>query len=84
MYTPAHIRATSDLSEFYEKAPHEMSRYELQELEKIMMLKENEELVDEKAEVKEVLDENGEPLSKLDILRGTKVFKINQAEVAKI
>lgn len=48
------------------------------------MLKENEELVDEKAEVKEVLDENGEPLSKLDILRGTKVFKINQAEVAKI
>jgi hypothetical protein len=29
MYTPAHIRASSDMTEFYEKAPHEMSRYEL-------------------------------------------------------
>lgn len=48
------------------------------------MLKENEELEDEKAEQKEVLDENGEPLSKLEILRTTSAFKINQAEVAKI
>lgn len=42
MYIPAHVKATTDLSEFYEKAPHEMSRYELQELEKIMMLREND------------------------------------------
>jgi len=36
IWAPAHIRATNDLSEFYEKPPHEMSRYELEELEKIM------------------------------------------------
>ena len=29
VYTPAHIRATRDLSQFYEKPPSEMSRYEL-------------------------------------------------------
>lgn len=29
MYVPAHVRANSDLSEFYEKPPNEMSRYEL-------------------------------------------------------
>lgn len=29
MYTPAHLKATTDMSEFYEKPPHEMSRYEL-------------------------------------------------------
>ena len=32
MYTPAHVKATTDLSAFYEKPPQEMSRYELQEL----------------------------------------------------
>ena len=29
VYTPASIRATTDLTEFYEKGPSEMSRYEL-------------------------------------------------------
>ena len=29
MYTPANIRAVTDFSEFYERPPHEMSRYEL-------------------------------------------------------
>lgn len=33
VYHPLHVRQTVDLSEFYEKPPQEMSRYELQELE---------------------------------------------------
>lgn len=40
MYTPAHIRQKVDLSEFYEKIPAEMSRYELQELETAIRLME--------------------------------------------
>ena len=36
VYTPAHIRQTTDMSLFYEKPPAEMSRYELQELEQFM------------------------------------------------
>ena len=42
VYVPAHIRATTDLSEFYEKAPQEMSRYELKELERVLMMTEEE------------------------------------------
>jgi hypothetical protein len=42
VYVPAHVRATTDLSEFYEKAPSEMSRYELKELERYMALSEED------------------------------------------
>ena len=38
MYTPAHVKATVDQSQFYIKAPSDMSRYELQELEKFMKI----------------------------------------------
>ena len=38
MWVPAKVKATEDLSQFYEKPPSEMSRYELQELEKAMRL----------------------------------------------
>jgi len=47
MYCPAHLKATTDFSEFYEKAPAEMSRYELQELGEILRLEEEEELEEE-------------------------------------
>lgn len=36
VWAPAHLRATTDFSEFYEKPPHEMSRYELEQLEQLM------------------------------------------------
>ena len=40
---PAHLRTTTDLTAFYEKAPQDMSRYELGELEKVLREKEIEE-----------------------------------------
>lgn len=43
MYMPAHLRVTTDLTQFYEKPPQEMSRYELGELEKLLREKEIEE-----------------------------------------
>ena len=46
IYVPAHIRATTDLSEFYEKAPQEMSRYELKELERILMMTEEDLVIE--------------------------------------
>jgi len=54
VYVPAHVRATRDLSEFYEKAPLEMSRYELQQLEQVLRGG-NEEKEAEEAQ----LDANG-------------------------
>lgn len=86
MYIPAHVKATTDLSEFYEKSPHEMSRYELQELEKIMMLRENDQEPEgrESETNIEMFDENGEPLTKLEILKKGKTFKANKDEFRKI
>jgi succinate dehydrogenase flavin-adding protein (antitoxin of CptAB toxin-antitoxin module) len=42
VYIPAHTRATRDLTEFYEKSPEEMSRYELAELEKLLKMTDEE------------------------------------------
>ena len=42
IYVPANIRSSTDLSEFYEKAPYEMSRYELKELERVLMMTEED------------------------------------------
>jgi hypothetical protein len=41
MYVPSHVRATLDTTEFYIKPPHEMSRYELQELEEYIKYEED-------------------------------------------
>ena len=47
MYIPTHVKANVDMSEFYLKSPNQMSRYELQELEKMVAdlqaMDENEE-----------------------------------------
>tara|TARA_B110000285_G_scaffold142911_1_gene159705 strand:+ start:663 stop:809 length:147 start_codon:yes stop_codon:yes gene_type:complete len=48
MYVPSHVKATVDQSLFYEKAPSDMSRYELQELEKFMKQAEESIGMDEK------------------------------------
>lgn len=42
IFTPAHVRATTDLSEFYEKPPQEMSRYELNHLEHVLNMTEED------------------------------------------
>ena len=61
VWTPAHVRATTDLSEFYEKSPAEMSRYELQELERILKM---EELGEEEEETGPTnVDEDGNIIS---------------------
>ena len=61
VWTPAHVRATTDLSEFYEKSPAEMSRYELQELERILKM---EELGEEEEETGLTnVDEDGNIIS---------------------
>jgi hypothetical protein len=59
MYTPANLRAVTDFSEFYEKPPHEMSRYELQELEKILRIEdglEEAEQVEEEGDINEKME----------------------------
>lgn len=60
MYTPASIRAKTDFSEFYEKTPQEMSRYELEDLERIVREKEEglDEIVDHEL-LEDEYDEDG-------------------------
>jgi ribosomal protein L28 len=77
VYTPAHVRQVVDFSEFYEKPPSEMSRYELQELEKAMR-EEMEEMEDGGEKVYEeeevTLDEDGNPVDKAELYRKTDEF----------
>lgn len=74
MYVPAHVKQTVDLSLFYEKAPQDMSRYELQELERYM--KESEENIE--------IDEGGNRLSKEDSLQESPEFLQNKEEIKKL
>jgi division protein CdvB (Snf7/Vps24/ESCRT-III family) len=77
MWTPAHVRAITDMSAFYEKTPAEMSRYELQELEKIMRMTEEESEAIEQAELEALegmVDEMGNPLSKIDAFKSSEEF----------
>lgn len=83
MYTPAHVRATTDMSLMYEKPPSEMSRYELQELEQ--MMKEQEEGVLNDDMFNEViLGDDGKPLSKLEVFKLSDEFKDTRAEIEKL
>ena len=71
VYTPAHTRQTTDMTEFYEKTPNEMSRYELQDLEKFMKenyLGEEVEHSEEESDG-DVYDEDGNPIDKEIIFR---------------
>ena len=82
MYTPAAVRAVTDFSEFYEKAPHEMSRYELNELERIIRIEDG--LENEEEEILEEFDENGEPISKIDIFKKSDEYFELRAQIKKI
>lgn len=79
------MRATTDLSLFYEKPPSEMSRYELQELERLIRL-EDEGLVEEESLPEGIpeFDENGEPVSKEFIAKQTDEFKDLQRQIRQI
>ena len=76
MYTPASIRATTDFSAFYEKSPAEMSRYELQELERLIIESQSTEVDQEllSAHAPEY-DENGVEISVEDEFIKTDEFK---------
>jgi hypothetical protein len=84
MYTPAHIRATTDMSAFYEKTPAEMSRYELQELEKVLRINETEESQTAQQADEVVLDSNGVALSKEDIYKKSEEYMGLRDEVRKL
>lgn len=51
VYIPAHVKANADMSEFYLKSPNEMSRHELQDLERLIAdlqaMDENEEYTED-------------------------------------
>lgn len=83
MYTPANVRATTDMSQMYIKPPSEMSRYELQELEKIMRMEE-EGILEECDWDKTIIGEDGEPLSKLDVFKLSEEFQNTRDEIEKI
>ena len=61
VWVPAQIKATRDLSEFYEKPPQEMSRYELEELERLLMMTEEEREADliAQSKLEPMFDEEG-------------------------
>ena len=84
MYTPAHVRATTDMSLMYEKPPSEMSRYELQELEQMMKREEEGVNVEELMHNKVILGDDGQPLSKLEVFKLSDEFKETRAEIEKI
>jgi len=90
MYVPTHVRANVDMSEFYMKPPHEMSRYELQKLERFLRLDDEGMLLEPEAaefHIKEELqqfDENGEPLSKEEIFKQTHDFKEIQGQLRNL
>lgn len=75
IYVPANVRATTDLSEFYEKAPQEMSRYELKELERILMMTEEDIAAETDKMTKELHDKYGDNLSPEEVYKLTDEYK---------
>ena len=77
MYTPANLRAVTDFSEFYEKPPHEMSRYELNELEKIIRIEDG--IDQEEIDLAPSVDADGNVIDKLVEFKKTDYFHENKA-----
>lgn len=82
MYTPANLRAVTDFSEFYEKPPHEMSRYELNELEKIIRIEDG--IDQEEEDLTPNIDEEGNIIDKLEEFKKSDYYFENQAQIIKI
>ena len=72
MYTPANLRAVTYFSEFYEKPPHEMSRYELNELEKIIRIEDG--IDQEEEELTPSVDAEGNVVDKLEEFKKTDYY----------
>lgn len=83
MFTPAHVRQTMDMSEFYIKPPHEMSRYEIQEVERLLKLEQEE---DQKADAapEDDYDEEGNLIDKLAIYKQTEEYQTTLAQIRKL
>lgn len=81
MYTPAHVRATSDMTLMYEKPPNMMSRYELLDLEKMMKLEEEGFLDEEEQYSDIIIGDDGEPLTKLEVFKLSDEYKNTRAEI---
>lgn len=84
VWIPAHVRATTDLSEFYEKYPHEMSRYELKELEKTLMMSEEDAARESERLAQQVLDEHGQDLGPEEAYKLSDEYKGLQEEVRRL
>lgn len=86
VWVPAHIKATRDLSEFYEKPPAEMSRYELQELERLLLQTDEEREAEQldAAKTEAVYDEHGNQLSNEEIFKMTDEYKEIQVQVRRL
>lgn len=79
VFIPAHVRATRDLTEFYEKSPEEMSRYELAELEKLLKMTDEEREAWEQLEFEQRMqanqfDDDGNQLSVVDQYKHTEDY----------
>lgn len=59
-----------------------MSRYELQDLEKLM--RQEEQGIQEYEWDRTIIGEDGEPLSKLDVFKQSSEFKNTRAEIEKL
>ena len=85
MYTPAHIKQTTDMSLFYEKPPSEMSRYELQELETLLReLEEGDENTSDEEEEEVTYDDEGNIIERLVLFKQTDEFMNNKDEIRKL
>ena len=82
MYTPANLRAVTDFSEFYEKPPHEMSRYELNELEKIIRIEDG--IDQEEVDLAPSVDSEGNVVDKLEEFKKTDYYFTNREQIKKI
>ena len=78
MYVPAYAKATVDFTEFYERAPHDMSRYELEEIQEQLRLEEqgiydiyNDELLAHFGVTKEEADQ----MDKVELMKKTQYFQ---------
>lgn len=86
VFIPAEVRATRDLSEFYEKPPQEMSRYELEKLEKILKITDEEREAEEgmKESLPVMFDEDGNQLTLEQAWKTTDEYKGIQEQVRRL
>uniref|UniRef100_A0A7S3CQG7 Uncharacterized protein n=1 Tax=Strombidium rassoulzadegani TaxID=1082188 RepID=A0A7S3CQG7_9SPIT len=91
MFVPAHIRSTVDETQFYIKAPHDYSRYELERLD-LGLIEEDEDqpkkdiltIENEYIEEMGLTREEFDKLDKEKLARETDLFKENLAQIKSL